>query len=175
MVRINLLPWRDRRRDKQQKRFIVAVTATLASALMTIYIAYAYQQAKLAYQNRRNAFLQEEVTKLDFRIRKIKEIDKKIDKLKDYIKIIEELKKEKFKNIILINEIRKVTPDGVFFRKLRQSGQKISLYGEAVSENAIADLIRNIEESKYFVKPKLKIIEKQKRVKSFNLNAKFIE
>ncbi len=173
MVRINLLPWRQWRRDKQQKRFYFWLVLSALGALATLGVGYHYQKLQLERQKKRNAFLQEEIARLDFRIRKIKQLDAKIEKFLSRKEVVEKLQDSSFNTVILFNELKKRIPNGVYLTSLEERGGKLRLRGVADSETAVAVLMKAFEVSPYLDNTKLRIIEKKERIRIFELHATF--
>ena len=68
MARINLLPWREQRREERKKRFQLALLGVLLSAVALVVGADRYLNAALSAQQARNAFVREQIVLLDTRI-----------------------------------------------------------------------------------------------------------
>ena len=63
MAHINLLPWREARRQERQQQFYVALVAGFLFALGVLYFATAFANSLIEEQNSRNTFLQQEIAK----------------------------------------------------------------------------------------------------------------
>ena len=68
MPRLNLLPWREQRREARRRRFRMLLGALLAGSLAVLLGTDRYLQAALERQAARNAFLQAEIALLDTQI-----------------------------------------------------------------------------------------------------------
>ncbi|MDX1573742.1 MAG: pilus assembly protein PilN, partial [Methylophaga sp.] len=80
MAHINLLPWREARRQERQQQFYVALVAGLLFALAVLYFATSFANGLIEEQNSRNAYLQQEITKLDKIIKEIQDLEKAREK-----------------------------------------------------------------------------------------------
>jgi len=73
MIRVNLLPHRQIRREARQREFgLMALFSAIASAVI-IFLGYTYINAKIDAQAERNARLDTAIVKLDKEIADIKD------------------------------------------------------------------------------------------------------
>lgn len=71
-VRINLLPWREERRKRQNIEFgVMAGIATVLAALIALGVSVVFQ-GKVDYQNARNHYLESEIVVLDTKLKRLK-------------------------------------------------------------------------------------------------------
>lgn len=163
MVRLNLLPWREARRQRNKRLFLIygmsAVLATLGAAIAS----YLVIDGMIQTQEARNAFLTAEIAKLDKQIKEIKEIEKKKAELLTRMDIIQELERNRPEIVHLFDEIVTAMPDGVFLTGIKQSGRNVILEGRAQSYSRVSDLMRNIKASIWITNPTLNIIKDQSK------------
>ncbi len=161
MVRLNLLPWREARRQHQKRLFVlhgmIAMLVTLGATMASYFVI----DGLILAQESRNAFLTAEITKLDSKINEIKEIEKKKADLLARRDIIQELQYVRPEVVHLFDEIVNAIPDGVFLTGIKQSGRNVVLEGRAQSYGRISDLMRNIKASAWITNPTLTIIKDQ--------------
>lgn len=161
MVRLNLLPWRETRRQHQKRLFVIHGTIALLVTLGAAIASYVVIDGLILYQVSRNDFLIAEIAKLDSKINDIKEIEKKKADLLARMDIIQELQYIRPEVVHLFDEIVTAIPDGVFLTGIRQSGRNVVLEGRAQSYGRISDLMRNIKASAWITNPTLTIIKDQ--------------
>ncbi len=161
MVRLNLLPWRETRRQHQKRLFVIHGTIALLVTLGAAIASYFVIDGLILYQASRNDFLIAEIAKLDSKINEIKEIEKKKADLLARMDIIQELQYIRPEVVHLFDEIVTAIPDGVFLTGIRQSGRNVVLEGRAQSYGRISDLMRNIKASAWITNPTLTIIKDQ--------------
>ena len=159
MARINLLPWRAELRREQRIRFlsILAVAAVLAAVVVgTVHL---YYDQKIAYQNRRNDFLQGQITLLDKKIEEIKNLRRERERLVKRIEAIQTLETNRPMEVRLFDELVDTLPDGIFLKTIVQKGTSITVTGTAQSQSRVSTYMRNIEQSKWLTAPKLEVVQ----------------
>ena len=159
MARINLLPWRAELRREQRIRFlsILAVAAVLAAVVVgTVHL---YYDQKIAYQNRRNDFLQGQITLLDKKIEEIKNLRRERERLVKRIEAIQTLETNRPMEVRLFDELVNTLPDGIFLKTIVQKGTSITVTGTAQSQSRVSTYMRNIEQSKWLTAPKLEVVQ----------------
>ena len=161
MVRINLLPWREKERQRQKRVMTAvargAVVLPFAGALASYFLIEDGIQA----QEARNAFLTAEIATLDRKIKEIKEIEKKKQDLLARMEIIQDLQQMRPEIVHFFDEIVTAIPNGLFLTGIKQTGTNVVLEGRAQSYGRISDLMRNINASVWIANPNLKIIKEQ--------------
>lgn len=158
MPRINLLPWREELRKQRQKEF--GIMAGLAVVLMAAVVALAHMQiaAMIEYQNRRNQFLEQEIAKLDKKIKEIRELEKEKENLLARMRIVEQLQTSRPEVVHLFDEMVTSLPEGVYLTSLKQTGRLVNLQGFAQSNARVSSFMRKLEASPWLKNPDLKEI-----------------
>ena len=91
MTRINLLPWREERRQELKRQFFIVLAGMIIVGAGAVYLVNMSIEAKIEYQNRRNEFIVQETRKLDNQIKEIQELKKQRASLIDRMRIIQDL------------------------------------------------------------------------------------
>jgi len=91
MAKINLLPWREERRQQQTKEFYLLLAIAAGLALLLFGLAYYYFDQSIKFQNQRNSFLTAETAKLDEKIKEIEGLEAQKASLIARQEVIEEL------------------------------------------------------------------------------------
>lgn len=158
MPRINLLPWREELRKQRQKEF--GIMAGLAVVLMAAVVALAHMQiaAMIEYQDRRNEFLEQEIAKLDKKIKEIRELEKEKENLLARMRIVEQLQTSRPEVVHLFDEMVTSLPEGVYLTSLKQTGRLVNLQGFAQSNARVSSFMRKLEASPWLKNPDLKEI-----------------
>ncbi len=153
MVKINLLPWREERRQQLTKEFyiLLGIGGTVAVAIVAS-IFWMYSQ-NIDFQKARNAKIKAEIVKLDAEIKEIEDLEKTRDDLLARKKVIEELQANRTQMVHLFDEMVKTIPNGVFLQNIKQNGTTISLEGYAQSHSRVSAYMREIEKSEWFKAP----------------------
>ena len=75
MARINLLPWRESLRKKRQRDFGVAIVVALTAVAAAAAGTHFFIDDMIQHQNKRNAFLNNEIAAMDRKIKSIQALE----------------------------------------------------------------------------------------------------
>ena len=159
MVRLNLLPWRETKRQHQKRVFIAASLAAVSVTLAAALASYVVIDDMIQYQESPNTLLPTEIASLDRKIKEIKEIEKKKRDVLARMEIIQELQGLRPEIVHLFDEIVTAIPNGLYLTGLKQTGTTVVLEGRAQSYGRISELMRRINASAWLANPTLKIIK----------------
>lgn len=155
MAKINLLPWREERREELKKEFLTALVAVLVGALALLFIADRTYSIWINGQNARNQYLQTSIDKLNKEVVEISELESQKEQLLERMKIIQALQGNRPIIVRVFDELVRTVPDGVFYRKLTRQNGKINIEGTAESNNRVSSLMRKLDASDWFSNPNL--------------------
>ncbi|MBA2590947.1 MAG: PilN domain-containing protein [Pseudomonadota bacterium] len=159
MARINLLPWREERRRERTRRFGTAMVFGVIVSAAVIAAVHLIYQDRIDGQNARNAYLEQQITILDDKIKKIQGLERERQQLIDRMRAIETLQTSRPVVVRLFDEIVTALPDGVSITEISQSNTEWTFKGIAESNARVSNFMRNIEASPAFKEPRLDIIE----------------
>src|SRR5450432_4319500 len=174
MVRINLLPHREQKRQARQRQFVSLAVGLAVLALAVIGLVHVVISARIENQNSRNALLKTEIAKLDEQIKEIDKLREQTQALLARKQIVETLQLNRTEAVHLLDQLVRQLPDGLYLKSVKQAGGKVTLVGYAQSNARVSTLMRNIESSPWLTLPELVEIksvplEKQK-INEFILN-----
>ncbi len=155
MARINLLPWREQRREERKQRFLVALGAVLVGAAALVFAGDQYLNGAIEQQNARNDYVRKEIAALDARIKEISELKKRREELLERMKIIQDLQGNRPVTARVFDQLVRTLPDGVHFNALKMTGKNIAIQGAAESNNRVSALMRNLDASDWLAAPNL--------------------
>lgn len=156
MAKINLLPWREQRREQQRKEFLAVLGGVAAAGLLVALIGHLLVNGQIDYQNERNQYLKTHIAALDKQVAEIKELQARRNQLIDRMKVIGDLQGTRPLIVRIFDEIVRTLPDGVYFRGMERTGQQITIRGTAESNNRVSSLMRRLDASEWFSEPTLK-------------------
>ena len=159
MTRINLLPWREAKRQKKQRDFILLLLAggLLAALVVTVWQLQINQWT--ANQEARNQYLQGEIARLKKAEAEIKELEKVRVRLLSRLEIIQNLQTSRPGMVKVLDALPRLLPDNVYLLSLKSDGAQLTVKGIANSNNAISAFMRNLAESAEFGEPVLTVVE----------------
>ncbi len=174
MVRINLLPHREQKRQARQRQFISMAIGLAVLAIAVVGLVHVVIAARIDNQTSRNKLLQDEIAKLDEQIKEIDKLREQTQALLARKQIVETLQANRTEAVHLLDQLVRQLPDGLYLRSVKQAGGKVTLVGYAQSNARVSTLMRNIESSPWLTQPELVEIksvplEKQK-INEFTLN-----
>jgi len=157
-TRINLLPWRELRRQEQDRQLLSAsIGAWLLMGLVVFYGWY-YMNGLIDHQNKRNDFLRTEIAKLDRKIEEINKLKERKQALIARMQIIQELQQNRTQIVHVFDDLVRKLPKGVYLTGLAKKNKRITLKGVAQSNARVSHLMNNLDSSDWFTNPNLDIV-----------------
>jgi type IV pilus assembly protein PilN len=179
MIRINLLPHREQKRQARQRQFVslaIGLAVLGAAVVLLGHMAFVWQ---IETQESRNGLLKTEIAKLDSQIKEIDKLREQTQALLARKQIVETLQSNRTEAVHLLDQMVRQLPDGIYLKSLRQAGAKVTLVGYAQSSARVSTLMRNIDASPWLQNPELVEIKsvpsptaKDLRVNEFTLNVR---
>ena len=158
MANINLLPWREKERERRKKTFFATLGATAIIAGAILGIGHLYMQGEINNQQARNTYLQEQITVLDTKIAEIRNLQDQKRALTERMAVIQDLQGRRPVIVRLFDELVRTLPEGVYYNEVTRTGDVISLNGVADSNNRVSTLMRYLDDSEWFAEPSLRQI-----------------
>lgn len=156
MIRINLLPHREMRRERRKKDFIGMLVLTAVAASGIAFLVGAGINQQITSQSERNVFIKAENTKLDNEIKEIATLRQEIDALRARQQAVENLQSDRTTPVHLLDELVKHTPEGIFYKLIKQEDRKVQVNGYAQSNERVSELLRNLaNHTAWLEKPEL--------------------
>ncbi len=155
MIRVNLLPHRQLRREARQRQFGLMAAFTAAVAVALVFMAYTVINAKIESQSERNNRLTQAIAKLDKEIADIKDLKNQISVMLERKQVVENLQTNRSQAVVVLDEVSRQLPDGMFLKSIKQLGDVITLEGVADTNARVATLVRNFNGSKVLESPGL--------------------
>lgn len=156
MILINLLPYREERRKRRKAAFFAGLgLAGLIGAGIVVAI-YLLLQLLTAEQQSRNQYIQNEITRLEAQIKDIANLKSEIEALKSRQRAVEDLQTDRNTPVHLLNDVARLTPEGVYLMAIRQDGKTVTISGIAQTNERVSEFLRNMSRSsEWLEKPDL--------------------
>ncbi len=159
MATINLLPWRDERREELKKEFIAILVVVAVLAAGVVFAWQMLLSNNISEQNSRNQFLDSRIKELDSRVKEIEELRKKKTELVERMTVIQSLQGNRPEIVHIFDEVVRTLPDGVYYHAIKRKGAMVTLTGTAESNNRVSSLMRQLNSSEWFANPNLKQVQ----------------
>lgn len=173
MMRINLLPHREEKRKARRNQFYALLGVAALCAGVIWFIGHTIIAEQIGQQRDKNDFLRQEIVLLDKQIAEIKSLKQQTEALLARKRVIELLEANRAETVHVFNEFAQRIPEGVYLRKITQTGQRINLTGYAQANAKVSALMHNLEESPLLDKPELVEIRAEivggRRLSAFNM------
>lgn len=172
-TRLNLLPWRELRRQEQDRQLLSAgIGAWLLMGLIVFYGWY-HMNGLIDHQQKRNDFLRAEITQLDKKIAEINKLQERKQALIARMEIIQQLQSDRTQIVHVFDDLVRKLPKGVYLTGLTKKNNRIMLKGVAQSNARVSHLMNNLDSSDWFTNPDLEVVNAQDqggtRVSQFTL------
>jgi type IV pilus assembly protein PilN len=155
MMRINLLPHRQLKRAERQRQFgLMALMAAVAAAAV-VFMGWTYLSAKKDSQIERNGRLEQAIGQLDKEIADIKNLKDQISNVLERKQIVENLQTNRSQSVVILDELSRQLPEGLYLKSVKQQGNLITLDGVADTNARVATLVRNLSVSNWMESPNL--------------------
>ncbi len=147
MSNINLLPWREASKRRQKRLFlgVLGIAAVLALSLVLL-VDFIYKKAA-ENQERRNQYLQGEITQLDARIVEINKLKKRRSDLIERMQLIDRLQQSRNQAVHLYNDLPALVTTGVYLDSLAVKAGQVDVVGRTEAHSRVASMVRLIDKS----------------------------
>ncbi|PAR21687.1 pilus assembly protein PilN [Vibrio metoecus] len=151
---VNLLPWRDERREAHKRRFLGLVVLGVLLAVLMQFGAGEYLSGQVEKQQERIGYLKQHIFSLDQQIAKLKVTEEEHKALLTRLNVVEQLQQKRNKTTDFMNQMPMLIPEGVYVDKIKMNGHEIEITGISDSTARLATMLDNLEKS-----PKLSDVE----------------
>jgi type IV pilus assembly protein PilN len=158
MARINLLPWREEQRGVRQRRFMTALLMTAVLGVVLVFLVGTVYNQKISHQKFRNELVQQEIRKLEIRIKRIDELERTRERLISRKQVIERLQASRSMTVELLDHLAKTIPVGVTLATVRQQGPTLTMTGSSQSNARVSAYLRELEGNDLFLNPQLDFV-----------------
>ncbi len=155
MMRINLLPHRQIKRAERQRQFgLMALMAAVAAGAV-VFSGWTFLGAQKSSQLERNGRLEKAITSLDKEIADIKNLKDQINNVLERKHVVENLQTNRSQAVVILDELTRQLPEGLYLKSIKQVGNQITLQGVADTNARVATLVRNLSVSNWLESPNL--------------------
>lgn len=160
MTNINLLPWRELKREQEKKIFTTLLLTVGVTAIIAILMVNYYASSLVSDQTARNKRIQDEITIFDNDIAEIKALKDIRTGLISRMRIVHGLQARRTLTVHFFDELIKILPDGVYLTEVKRVKDTITVKGYSESNTNVSVLMRNIQKNPWIQQPVLTDIKK---------------
>lgn len=181
MMRLNLLPWRLRRRRLEARRFIAGLGTAVMVAVLVITLAAWRLSAAVADRQRANDELTTELAELESRIAASDQARQHRRALEDHAAALNGLREQRAITVRLLETFAGAAVPGARYTSLVRDGQQLLVRGVAQSSESVSRLMANLASVEELSAPNLRAIVEaaadggRERAAQFELALRFAE
>ncbi|MCE9664183.1 PilN domain-containing protein [Halomonas sp. M5N1S17] len=158
-IEINLLPWRERQRERRSRRFYVAMGMVAVLGMVGgLGMTYHYQEA-LSAQEQRNAHIRDQMQRLEGDIRSISEYEAIRERMIGQIEVFSDLQQGRSQTVHVFRDLATSLVDGVHYTELSRQESRLRLSGRAESNHQVSDQLRGLSAAPSLSEPVLSEVE----------------
>ena len=155
MIRVNLLPHRQIKRAAKQREFGLMGLMAAGAACAVVFLGWQFLSSQNNTQLERNSRLEKANADLDKQIADIKDLKDQINNVLERKRVVENLQTNRSQAVVILDELTRQLPEGVYLKSIKQSGNIITLEGVADTNARVATLVRNLSVSNWMESPNL--------------------
>ena len=159
MIQINLLPVRVQKRKEGARQIASVYLLTVVLAMAIIGFLWISYNQDIASRTNELSALQQEVGKYAKFESELQQLSKRKELIDRKLLIIKDLQGDRDAVVRMLALLSiQVPPEKMWFDKLAQTGNSVTLEGVAQSNEAIVEFMRNLESSPYIEKGSINLV-----------------
>jgi type IV pilus assembly protein PilN len=151
IVRVNLLPHREQKRQRQKQAFFLMTGLSVLAGAALVLLVWSVLEGYVDNQKSRNKLIADENRRLDAQIKEIATLRQEIEALRARQKAVEDLQADRNEPVYLLDELTRQTPEGIYLRSIRQEDRKVTIAGWAASNERVSEFLRNLTNNGHYV------------------------
>ena len=145
MILINLLPHREERRQQRKRMFFIGLGVAVLAGVLAAGLWYGALQKLSQIQQERNAFLRAQIALQEGQIKDIANLRAEIEGLKARQGAVEDLQLNRNVPVHLLDELVRLTPEGVYLSSIKQTDGVVLVNGVAQTNERVSELLRKTQ------------------------------
>lgn len=168
--------WLERLLCKGRASFYAAALITICMALIPVYALHDLLAARLSFQEKRNAYLQQEVVKLDKTIAAVRSLRAQTQDLLSRQYDVEWVHNARATDVRLFNFLARGVPPEVQLTRVDYRDGRLALQGLTRSAPAVKALMHNAEDYPFLDSPALDFMQAQDgQLQEFRIEARVLK
>jgi type IV pilus assembly protein PilN len=166
MIRINLLPFKGKRKKKGAALTIpaplIAMVVLLVVSLVIASLVFFNLNGKIDRLTETKAARKKELDDLSAKIKDVEDFEKKIIQINKNKNVIVELRRQQSIPVKMLDELGKQLPENVWLSSLNFRDVKITLEGATFTNDDVVKFVNNLKGSKLFTDVYLNVSQSAK-------------
>jgi len=144
---VNLLPWREQKRQRGRRRFLAVAACCLTASLALLLLLYRALEADLAARETEIAGLRREIARLAAAGAEADRLAREQGQIVLHMQVLQDLQRGRSLAAEIFAALARALPAEAMYRQVERNGNELRLSGEAESHAALAALMRNLAAS----------------------------
>lgn len=155
MININLRPWRKNKRERIKKEYTQKLVVFGFTTFAIMILVFQHYTTEINKQQNKNNYLISVNNELDLKIKEIEILKKERTNILNRMQIINALQGDRKSTVKVIDSLNLVTPKGINLTYLNRTENKFKIEGVSGINNDISEFLDNLQNSDFFLEPKL--------------------
>lgn len=144
MIRINLLPVRQVKKQEMGRQVLVGLAAALLVGVLGNLVWYMSRDGELANRQSEIAQINAQIEQLQAQIGEVDKLNTRKKQVSEKIAVLDGLKKGRSGPVRLLDALSLATPKKVGLSEFVESANAVKITGTALSHDDVAELMRNL-------------------------------
>lgn len=164
MIRINLLPYREKEKKESVQRQIVLYAGTLVVLLLVLAAVYFYVSISVGSLEKKIAEATARLVVLDKKVGDIEGFKRDKKELEQKLGVINALEGDRIFPVRMLDELNMLVPaKEIWLEKLTETGRELRIEGMAKDNGTVALFMKNLEKAS-FIKTVDLVVSREKDV-----------
>jgi type IV pilus assembly protein PilN len=150
MIRINLLPLREKQRAVGRRQQLSVAVLGLAVAFLAMIVPYMVQGRRLAALDREIADVQRELAHYNEQVKEVQHLNRLKAELEAKLRVIDDLNKKRTGPAEMLADLSVSTPQNLWLLEFKEGGNAVTLTGMSLDNETIALFMKQLQASRYF-------------------------
>jgi type IV pilus assembly protein PilN len=159
MILINLLPVKAAQKKEKLRSQLVVLLASVLIASAGCAVVYLSLVNKVEAAREENVQRQNEINQLKKKIGEVDRFKKMKEELQGKLDILAKLKEGQSGPVHLLDELSGKLPEKLWINSFKSSAGAVSISGVGLNEETVAQFLRDLETSPYYMNVELQVIE----------------
>ena len=158
MVRINLLPWRQRRQQRSRRNFLTLLVVAFAAAVALVAGIEMHLHGLIDRQREDNGLIERRSADLDAEIAAADLLTRRAEEIEGRLRVLQALWARRSATVDIFEQLTRSVVPGTHLVALSRREDTIEARGAAESNDRVSALMRNLRDAPAFAAPTLKNI-----------------
>lgn len=168
MSMMNLLNWREARLKTENNKFYLLSGLLGFLGLLIIICIDIFVRIDIANVKKNVVYLNSEISQLDSKISEVKNLQSQKETLLSRRKVVESLQDSRTLSVTILDNLAKITPNGIIFLGLSKKEDSVSIDATGDSTEIVSSFVKNVNRLKWVRDTKLSAIQTLNKASSKN-------